>query len=110
VVNDEAAILDVIGSVLARTDQVVWGVDVTGTMSGLLLALLAAHGQRVRYVPGHTVNQMAVAYRGEAKTDARDAYVIADVATPRRSDRGGGGQLAGHRAAAAGDPSHRLGR
>ena len=79
VVNDEAAILDAVGGVLARAEEVVWGVDVTGTMSGLLLALLAAHGQPVRYVPGRTVNQMAVAYRGEAKTDARDAYVIAET-------------------------------
>ena len=79
VVNDEAAILDAIGGVLGLGEEVVWGVDVTGTMSGLLLALLAAHGQRVRYVPGRTVNQMASAYRGEAKTDARDAYVIAET-------------------------------
>lgn len=79
VVNDEAAILDAVSGVLARAEEVVWGVDVTGTMSGLLLALLAAHGQRVRYVPGRTVNQMASAYRGEAKTDARDAYVIAET-------------------------------
>jgi hypothetical protein len=33
-VNDEAAILDAVGSVLARVDEVVWGVDVTATMSG----------------------------------------------------------------------------
>lgn len=79
VVNDETAILDAIAGVLARAEEVVWGVDVTGTMSGLLLALSAAHGQRVRYVPGRTVNQMAGAYRGEAKTDAKDAYVIAET-------------------------------
>lgn len=79
VANDEVAILDAVGSVLARADEAVWGVDVTGTMSGLLLALLAAHGQRVRYVPGRTVNRMASACRGEAKTDARDAYVIAET-------------------------------
>ena len=77
--NDEAALLDMISAVLARADEVVWGLDVTGTMSGLLLALLAAHGQRVKYVAGRTVNQMAGAYRGEAKTDARDAYVIAET-------------------------------
>jgi transposase len=77
--NDEAALLDMISGVLARADEVVWGLDVTGTMSGLLLALLAAHGQRVKYVAGRTVNQMAGAYRGEAKTDARDAYVIAET-------------------------------
>lgn len=73
--NDEAAISEAIGAVLDRAEEVVWGVDVTGTMS----ALLAAHGQQVRYVPGRTVNQMAVGYRGEAKTEARDAYVIAET-------------------------------
>jgi len=83
VVNDEGAILEAIGGVLERADQVVWAVDVTGTMSGLLLALLAAHGQRVKYAPGRTVNQMATAYRGEGKTDARDAYVIAETVRHR---------------------------
>ncbi len=66
VVNDEGALLEAIRGVLSRADQVSWGVDVTGTMSGLLLALLAAHGQQVKYAPGRTVNQMATAYRGEA--------------------------------------------
>lgn len=40
-VNDEGAILEAISAVLARAEVVVWAVDVTGTMSGLLLALLA---------------------------------------------------------------------
>ena len=83
VANDEGAILEAIGEVLARGQHVVWAVDVTGTMSALLLALLAAHGQRVTYVPGRTVNRMAVAYQGEAKTDARDAYVIAETVRHR---------------------------
>lgn len=83
VVNDERAILEVIGAVLARAQQVVWAVDITGTAAGLLLALLAAHGQQARYVPGRTVNRMSVAYRGEAKTDARDAYVIAETVRHR---------------------------
>lgn len=76
--------LDAIGEVLSRAERVVWGVDVTGTMSGLLLALLAAHGQQVKYVPGRTVNRMATAYQGEGKTDARDAYVIAETLRHRR--------------------------
>jgi transposase len=84
VVNDETAILAVIGQVLTRAADVVWGVDVTGTMSGLLLALLAAHGQQVKYVPGRTVNRMATAYAGEGKTDARDAYVIAETIRHRK--------------------------
>jgi len=83
VVNDEAAILEAVGAVLARAEQVLWAVDVTGTMSGLLLALLAAHGQQVKYVPGRIANQMSTAYRGEAKTDARDAYVIAETVRHR---------------------------
>ncbi len=84
VVNDEAAILEAVGQVLSRAEDVTWGVDVTGTMSGLLLALLAVHGQQVKYVPGRTVNRMATAYQGEAKTDARDAYVIAETIRHRQ--------------------------
>ena len=83
VINDETAILDAIGQVGARADQVTWAVDVTGTMSGLLLALLAAHDQSVKYVPGRIVNKMTDTYRGEAKTDARDTYVIAETVRQR---------------------------
>lgn len=83
VLNDETAILEAIGQVCARADQVTWAVDVTGTMSGLLLALLAAHDQSVKYVPGRIVNNMSGTYRGEAKTDARDAYVIAETVRQR---------------------------
>jgi hypothetical protein len=83
VVNDESTILDAIASVLARAEWVTWAVDVTGTMSGLLLALLAAHDQQVKYVPGRTVNTMSGAYRGEVKSDARDAYVIAETVRQR---------------------------
>lgn len=82
--NDEADLLAGLDEVLCLADRVDWAVDITGTPSALLLALLASHGQRVVYVPGRTVNRMAGAYRGEAKTDARDAYVIADTARLRR--------------------------
>jgi transposase len=82
--NDETAMLTVIGEVLALAGQVQWAIDIGGTASALLLALLAAHGQRPVYVPGHTVSRMAGAYRGEGKTDARDAYVIAETARLRR--------------------------
>ncbi|WP_316527751.1 IS110 family transposase [Kitasatospora brasiliensis] len=82
--NDETAILTALGEILALADRVHWAVDISGTSSALLLALLAAHGQQAVYVPGRTVNRMAGAYRGEAKTDARDAYVIAETARHRR--------------------------
>jgi hypothetical protein len=67
VVNDEGGILKAIGTVCGGAEQVTWAVDVTGTMSGLLLALLAAHEQPVKYVPGRVANQMSAAYRGEAR-------------------------------------------
>ena len=81
--NDESAILTALGEILDLADDVHWAVDISGTSSALLLALLAAHGQRAVYVPGRTVNRMSGAYRGEAKTDARDAYVIAETARHR---------------------------
>ena len=81
--NDESAILTALGEILDLADHVHWAVDISGTSSALLLALLAAHGQQAVYVPGRTVNRMAGAYRGEAKTDARDAYVIAETARHR---------------------------
>ncbi|MFE1988138.1 IS110 family RNA-guided transposase [Streptomyces mirabilis] len=82
--NDQSAILIALGEILDLAAEVRWAVDITGTSSALLLALLAAHGQQAVYVPGRTVNRMAAAYRGEAKTDARDAYVIAEAARHRR--------------------------
>ncbi|MGI5135342.1 IS110 family transposase [Streptomyces sp. CA-106110] len=82
--NDESTILTALGDILDLADEVRWAVDISGTSSALLLALLAAHGQQAVYVPGRTVNRMSGAYRGEAKTDARDAYVIAETARHRR--------------------------
>lgn len=84
IANDEAAILTAVGEALELAEQVSWAVDISGTTSALLLALLAAHGQQAVYVPGRTVNRMAGAYRGEGKTDARDAFVIAETSRQRR--------------------------
>lgn len=84
VANDEAEILDAIAAGLALAGRVSWAVDISGTSAALLLALLAAHGQEAVYVPGRTVNTMTTGYRGEAKTDARDAFVIAETSRLRR--------------------------
>ncbi|MTD54185.1 IS110 family transposase [Amycolatopsis sp. RM579] len=81
--NDEAAILDALADILGLSEPVSWAIDIAGTASALLLALLAAHGQHAVYVPGRTVNRMSGAYRGEAKTDARDASVIAETSRVR---------------------------
>jgi len=61
-----------------------WAIDINGSPATLLLSLLAAHGQQALYVSGRTVNTMTVGYRGEAKPDAKEAFVIADVSRLRR--------------------------
>lgn len=81
--NDETAILTALGEILALAEEVCFAVDISGTSSALLLALLAAHGLSAVYVPGRTVNRMSGAYRGEAKTGAKDAYVIAETSRQR---------------------------
>ncbi|GAA1160682.1 hypothetical protein F4556_005219 [Kitasatospora gansuensis] len=44
--NDEAAILEAVAEALTMAEAVDWAVDLSGTASALLLALLASHGQK----------------------------------------------------------------
>jgi transposase len=81
--NDEADILRLIDEVLSLAEEVVWAVDQPGGGAALLLALLWERHQRVLYVPGLSVDRARDTYRGESKTDARDARVIADQARMR---------------------------
>ncbi|GAA2124730.1 IS110 family transposase [Kitasatospora saccharophila] len=83
VINDESQILQLIATAREKAGEVRWVVDISGRASALLLALLITHGQHVVYVPGRTVNRMSGAYRGEGKTDAKDARIIADQARMR---------------------------
>ena len=84
VANDQAAIAELIGQAASSAAGVCWAVDSTGGSAALLLALLVAADQPVVYVPGRVVNRMAGAFAGEAKTDAKDAVVIAQTARLRR--------------------------
>jgi transposase len=81
--NDEAELVALIEEVVSLTKDVVWAIDQPGGSAALLLALLWERGQRVIYVPGLTVDRARDAYRGESKTDAKDARVIADQARMR---------------------------
>ncbi len=98
--NDEAELVALIEEALSLAEDVVWAIDQPGGSAALLLALLWERGQRVIYVPGLTVDRARDAYRGESKTDAKDARVIADQAR-MRPDLGalepGEGELAGLR-------------
>jgi len=66
---------------------VTWAIDMTGGEPALPLSRLLAHEQEVLYIPGRLVNRASDGYRGEGKTDARDAHVIADQARMRRDLR-----------------------
>jgi transposase len=81
--NDEADILRLVNEALSFAEEVVWAVDQPGGSAALLLALLWERNQRVLYIPGLTVDRARDTYRGESKTDARDAQVIADQARMR---------------------------
>jgi transposase len=81
--NDEADILRLIDEALSFTEEVHWALDQPGGGAALLLALLWEHDQKVLYVPGLSVDRARDTYRGESKTDARDARLIADQARMR---------------------------
>jgi hypothetical protein len=80
--NDEAELLELIGAVvdLADGDQVCWATDLNAGGAALLITLLAAHSQRLLYIPGRVVHHAAATYQGSGKTDAKDARIIADQA------------------------------
>jgi transposase len=84
VLNDETALLELIGDVLALDDDVLWAVDLNHGGAALLIGLLLSHGQPMVYITGLTVHRASASYRGEGKTDAKDAFVIADQARMRR--------------------------
>ncbi len=55
-------------------------VDQRASIDALPLAVARDMGCPVAYLPGLTMRRIADLYPGEAKTDARDAFVIADAA------------------------------
>lgn len=55
-------------------------VDQSGSMASILLALAARRGVPVAYITGLVMRRASGMYPGDAKTDRRDAFVIADTA------------------------------
>ena len=86
VVNDEAALIDLIRAdkELAGGGSVRWAIDLNSGGAALLITLLLDDGQDLLYIPGRTVHHASGAYRGDGKTDTKDAAIIADQARMRK--------------------------
>ena len=83
VANEQAAIEQLVADAGQAALEVRWAIDLTSNAAALLTAVLVATGQRVVYVPGRVVNRMTGVLRGETKSDAKDARVIAETARMR---------------------------
>lgn len=59
-------------------------VDQPATIGALPVTVARACGHEVAYLPGLAIRRIADLYPGNAKTDASDAYVIADAARTLR--------------------------
>lgn len=85
--NDEQLIRALVIEIDELAERVSWTVDLTTVYAALLLTVLADAGKTVRYLAGRAVWQASAVYRGgEAKTDAKDARVIADQSRMRGED------------------------
>ena len=77
--NDETKLRALIGK-LKEHGQVLLVVDQPATVGALPVAVARAEGVLVAYLPGLAMRRIADLHAGEAKTDARDAYIIAEAA------------------------------
>jgi transposase len=65
---------------LAQIGTLLVVVDQPATIGALPVAVARAAGHQVAYLPGLAMRRIADLYPGRAKTDARDAFIIADAA------------------------------
>jgi hypothetical protein len=77
--NDETALRELF-TTLSDRGPVVVVVDQPASIGALPVAVARKMGIDTAYLPGLAMMRMADLYPGNAKTDARDAFVIADAA------------------------------
>lgn len=77
--QDEARLRTMIGRLMAY-GRVLLVVDQPATIGALPLAVARDMGVQVGYLPGLAMRRIADLHPGEAKTDARDAAIIAQAA------------------------------
>lgn len=85
VANDESSINQLIGDASAH-GAVALVIDTTSSAAALLLEIAARREVPVAYVTGLAMRRAADLYAGAAKTDPKDAFVLADYAR-RNADR-----------------------
>lgn len=78
--NSEPKLRAIVDKLRAKHGTVLVVVDQPASIGALPLAVARDAGCRVAYLPGLTMRRLADLYPGEAKTDSRDAAVIADAA------------------------------
>lgn len=77
--NDEARIREILAE-LQGHGQALLVVDQPATIGALPVAVAQDAGVLVGYLPGLAMRRIADLHPGEAKTDARDAFIIGDAA------------------------------
>lgn len=77
--QDEAKLKTLIKS-LAKHGTLLFVVDQPATIGALPVAVAQAAGIQVAYLPGLAMRRIADLHPGEAKTDPKDAYIIANGA------------------------------
>jgi transposase len=82
VANDEGQLRALLGPLRAH-GAILLVVDQPQTIGALPVAVAQAMGVTVGYLPGLTMRRIADTYAGHAKTDRRDATIIADTARTR---------------------------
>lgn len=78
--NTESKLREVFSRLQAKHGTVLIVVDQPASIGAPPLAVARHTGCRVAYLPGLTMRRITDLYAGEAKTDARDAAIIADAA------------------------------
>lgn len=77
--NDEAKLRALLGRLKAH-GPVLLVVDQPATVGALPVAVARDQGVLVAYLPDLAMRRIADLHAGESKTDARDAYIIAEAA------------------------------
>lgn len=77
--NDEVRLREILAS-LNKHGSTLLVVDQSATIGALPVAVAQAAGVTLGYLPGLAMRRIADLHPGEAKNDARDAFIIADAA------------------------------